>query len=506
MFDEYRKKRQLRLAELDFNIRQVQTLSGIVENAEATRFAREDPDINQWFFSGGLTQSGGKVIGQEMSGAETLGYDHYEMLAMAFKKFHTNLFCKAIVRNLCKFVLGKGPILKPKDDANKDELERMWKNFCKNNKWQLREKEIIRRVFRDGEVFLRRFVDEETGKTLIRFLRADNIRNPTSVNDFNSGEDVSLGIGTDPDDIENVKTYYYCSPGGELIDKIPSGDVLHIKIMVDSDMKRGLSFLLVTLPMIQKYMDWLDDRVVLNKVRSAIALIRNVEGTSGTVETIRDKYRAQTLSSDRNKQQGMSRGSVITASKGIKYEMLSPNIQAADVKDDGRAMLLAVAAGCGFPEMMLTADYSNANYSSSVTAQNPFVREIEDWQDFFASAFYGQVFSWCVEGYVKFGKAKLKGDPEDYMEFILEWPPLILADIEKNNKAREIQHRNKIISKTTWQLKEGLDPETEKKNQELESTEDVYKQPFNPTAAPVNQYGQFIDDDEFDEEKYEEVG
>ena len=248
--------------------------------------------------------------------------------------------------------------------------------------------------------------------------------------------------------------------------------------------------MLTALPMIKKYMDWLEDRIVLNKVRSAIALVRKVDGTASTVNSIRDAQASQDQDMGRNKQRAFQRGTVLTASKGIEYDMLSPKINASDVKDDGRSMLLAVCAGMGMPEMFLTADFSNANYSSSMVAQNPFVREIEDWQDFF-TFYYNQLFASVIGAYMDYGD--LPDGTDTTCE--IEWPPLILADIHKNNQAREIQHRNKILSKTTWQQKEGLDPEVERRHMEEEQGMDVYKTPFNLPTSPINQYSDYSDED-----------
>ena len=343
-------------------------------------------------------------------------------------------------------------------------------------------------LFKAVTVTVARSVSKFKGKNnndplIVRFLRANNIKNPINDKDLNPGENVTFGIGTNPNDIEDVKTYYYCGSNGK-VEKIPAEEMIHIKILTDSDVKRGISFLLVSMGMIRKYSEWLDDRVVLNQVRSAIALIKNIEGNASTVESLRSAQQTEHKDTDRNRQKAMRRGTVITASKGIKYEMLSPKINAPDVKDDGRAMLLAVAAGSGMPEMVVTADYSNANYSSSMVAQNPFVREIEDWQDFF------KVYDKILFAEVM-RNAKDNGPiPENESEeCIVEYPPLILADIKKNNEAREIQHRNKILSKKTWQEKEGLDPDVEENNMEEEQTKDIYKVPFNMPLAPVNQFG-----------------
>jgi len=246
--------------------------------------------------------------------------------------------------------------------------------------------------------------------------------------------------------------------------------------------------------MIKKYSGWLDDRIVLNKVRSAIALVRKVKGTASTVNSIRDKNQSERFSADRQKQKGFNRGTIITASDNLDYQMLTPNIQAADAKDDGRAMLLAVSAGEGMPEMMLTGDWSNANYASSLTAQNPWVREVEDWQDFLEEELYMEIFARVVQA----GKDKGSIPKEEEEGCKVEWPPMVAADIEKNNKARETQHRNKIISKKTWQQKEGLDPATEELNMEEEQGKDIYKVPFNLPTAPTNQFGQYGEDEDED--------
>jgi len=852
MFKNYFLKKKLKTADLQFELSQMKVAQSLIKKAE-TRKAVDDESDN-WILHG----SSGDTIEGAISEV-----DHYTMLEQAWKFYKTDLHGRAIVRNLAKFVLGKGPIIKAKSENKL--VQEAWDSFVKTNTWSLREKEMVRRVFRDGEVFMRFFTDKETGGVKARFVRANNIKNPTNDKDMKKEENVSYGIGTDKDDIEVPLTYYYCGKDGNRIAAIPANEIMHIKILTDSDMKRGMSFLLISMKMLKKYAGWMDDRIALNQVRSAIALIKQVEGTGATVESIRDSQRTQHLDADRHKQRMLRKGTVITATKGIEYKMLSPNINATDVKDDGRAMLMAVAAGSGFPEMMLTADYchdmeteilteygfvssleaykncyklatvkqdtgtleyqdptdwifsnydddmylyegrrlnfcvsrnhhmwlrsenvhrlppyrqdrtidgfrkctlrdtsdigwrtkvasmknfveptdnallqnktlllkkypynkrnecyvkgtvrdmnrqfdisdmiefvgwfvtegsvdnksghinisqtfankdnvkeidemakrmpiefsikdyddlgvgkytarywrtydkalagwirvncgvgarnkrlpnfvwtlsivlkqklldtlikgdgtknesedyfryysfsnmllndvqrlafelgyhttskrfennksgyvdissghncmvqrkdikkfhysgliwcaivpngllvtrrkgriliagnSNANYSSSITAQNPFVREVEDWQDVF-EFYYKSTFERVVKAKMEFGDKRI---PEkETTECTIEWPPLILADIEKNNKARETQHRNKIISKKTWQLKEGLDPEQEEKNMTDEEGKDIYRVPFNLPKSPINQWQSTEGFEEFEAEE-----
>lgn len=278
--------------------------------------------------------------------------DHKSMLNSAYMLYHTNLHARAIVRSLVKFVFGKGPNIVPDDDNKK--VKEIWEDFKKKNEFNHREKEIGVRVFRDGEVFLRKFIDEDNGDMRLRFIRASSIQEPTDKRLNNA----SHGIQTDPDDIETPLKYFRCTNDGRLKEVIDAEEIYHIKILSDSDQKRGVSVYRVCAKRLKQYDEWLEDRIALNKVRSAIALIKKVTGGNASkVKSIRGDNLSENLAQSMHKVKMPKRATVITASGGIEYEMLSPNINASDVAEDGRAMLCSIAAGNGIPEMVLTSDF-----------------------------------------------------------------------------------------------------------------------------------------------------
>uniref|UniRef100_A0A6M3JYX7 Putative portal protein n=1 Tax=viral metagenome TaxID=1070528 RepID=A0A6M3JYX7_9ZZZZ len=489
MFETIKQNRELRKLERELQIKEA-TASNL-QYTQAIKFLTEasnvvvDTELKDW----NILSSRGRL---DESG-------HKDMQVSAYSLYHTNVHARAIVRTLVKFVLGIGPKLEPKESDNK-KVKEAWKDFRKANKFSRREKEIATRLFRDGEVFLRIFTDESNGKITLRFIRSSLIATPQD----RQFQGISFGIKTNPEDIEDVIEYYRCDYDGNWKETIPAKEIIHLKIFADSDEKRGVSVYKVCANRISQYDGWLEDRIALNKVRSAIALIRKVSGSAANIRTLRDKNRSDNVSADRNKQKTPYRGTVITASKDIEYEMLSPNINATDVKDDGRAILLSIAAGIGFPEMMFTADYSNANYSSSLIAQNPFVREIEEWQDFFKD-FYQELFTIIIEAGMEYGELPANTDTD----CIVEFPPLIAADIGVISKAYEILFKYKIVSKKTWRYKMGLDDEMEKYY--IEEEEELEVEPpagFNPNLpalpgvpgqkqpgalnmpiSPINQYG-----------------
>lgn len=488
-------RKELRIKELELDIKRYDKAVKMLDAVESTDNEVVDTDLKSgWFLHGS-------------NSLELNENEHQNMMLQANKLYHTNPYARAIIRNMVKFILGKGPRVIPKDETQKDKILEAWEGFKKDNKFNIKEKEICRRLFRDGEVFIRFFDNESEGKTKIRFIRPQFIMNPKNKE---LSANITHGIETDPEDIEQVISYYRCDKDGNYKERIKAEEVLHVKIFADSDQKRGISLLKIAAKRLAQYESWLDDRIVLNKVRSAIALVRTVTGTGKNVKSIRDENLSSRLPESKQKVAMPGRGTIITASKGIEYDMLSPNIQAADVKDDGRAMLLSIAASIGFPEMLLTADYSNANYASSLTAQNPFVREIEDWQDF-TTYIYDVIFARFIMNKIKANK--LPDNVDDNCEVV--FPPIIQADIDKITKAFEILYKYRIVSRRTWRAKMDLDDDQEKQFIQDEDGEDggfgnpLLGQPAVPGAvpaagqpagkgklnmpiSPINQYGQQI--------------
>jgi len=472
MFDTFKdraKRRklenQLELKQLEFENKQFDSAIKVLSEA---RNEVADKDV----------EDGWAALGRGISTTMTQE-EHSVMLLSAYNLYHTNTYARAIISNLVKFTLGKGPIIIPEDENVK--VKEVWKKFREDNKFNLREKEIGVRTFRDGEVFLREFKSEKTNEEplyKIRFIRAHHIATPTTKS--STDENTSYGIKTDPDDIEEVIEYYLVDDNKNYISTIPADQIIHFKIISDFDQKRGISILAVVAKRIKQYDEWLEDRIYLNKIRTAIALVRKVKGSAAQVKGIRDDGLSDRLSNDRKSQKAPKRGTIITASQGMEYEMLSPNINATDVKDDGRAILLGIAAAVGFPEMILTADYANANYSSTLIAQNPFVRGIEDWQDQFSSL-YMDLFKRVIEYNIEHGSLPVDTKTTCRVEF----PPMISADLKQLAEAFEIIYKYKVVSKKTWQSRMGLDSDIEDANMEEEEQNFMDE---NPIALQPNQF------------------
>ena len=151
----------------------------------------------------------------------------------------TNEFAINGHENRISYIVGSGPHLPgrpPSRAASRpSELGRATSRRCSTsssatNRWHQRQQEIVRRRDRDGEAFLRFFVDADG--THARAVRRARRRSPRR----RSGPATRpprFGIQTDPDDVETVLGYYV---DGRLVD---AAEIQHRKANVDANVKRG---------------------------------------------------------------------------------------------------------------------------------------------------------------------------------------------------------------------------------------------------------------------------
>ena len=97
----------------------------------------------------------------------------------------TNPYAIGAGRNRTAYTVGSGHTYKvlPRDPDHADakmleDCRKVLDDFRKRNKWSKRQKETVRRLDRDGERFLRLFVDEDRGELNVRFVEPLEIQNP----------------------------------------------------------------------------------------------------------------------------------------------------------------------------------------------------------------------------------------------------------------------------------------------------------------------------------------
>lgn len=256
---------------------------------------------------------------------------------------------------------------------------RLWRSFLDANEWDIghrKDWEFCWRTWRDGECFLRLF-RQPAWPPRVHFIDPEIIA-PDPRTGLPTG-----GIGTEPDQVE--APLFYNLVRDDRSEPVEASLVLHAKIGVDGNVKRGLSILQPVAEALERFQGWLDVELIQRKVASSIVLVRkHQQNYPGGLANFADQAAAPAGSGGDGTRRRLTLqpGTIIDA-QGFDLQFLSPNTHFDDGSLLGRMILLSIAAGTGLPEFMLSADASNANYSSTLVAEGPAVRHFAAWQTFF---------------------------------------------------------------------------------------------------------------------------
>jgi capsid protein len=369
---------------------------------ETTNMVTERPDTGGWARAGQLDQA-------------HLPSDRANMIRQARTMWRFDPNARAVLGTMTYYIIGEGVKITPQSDDPR--LHRLWREFwnAPRNRMQLRQAEIILRALRDGEVILE-FFNKGTWKTTVRFRDPDLLRDPGLEFGGPNGR-ARDGILLDPSDNEKPLAYFFAHSYDDQakIDRVEAANVLHIKLCVDSEQKRGESYIQPIMEMFGQYKEWLRYRIVLNKVRTAMVMIRKVTGSASDVEAIKGTLeQSPTARGGETKKRIPPPGTILNANGGVEYDFKSPNINAGDAAEDGRSMKLSMAAGSITPEYTF-GDASNANYASTLIAESPFVKGTKFWQNFF-EFYWKEIYRRVVQAAVTDGKLTAPDEDDIFAE------------------------------------------------------------------------------------------
>jgi hypothetical protein len=379
----------------------------------------------------------------------------------------TNEFAINGHENRVSYIVGSGHVysVQPKggEEPSEEKLlaaQAVVDEFVKTNKWHKRQQEIVRRVDRDGECFLRFFPDEEHGLR-VRFVEPDEIGRP----DTDTREEASFGILTDPQDVETVRAYLLADgTGGYRPDEIQ-----HRKWGRDFNVKRGIPLFYPVRTNLSRAEKLLRNMSSVAEIQAAVAMVRKHEAAGTSVESFvqnqADVSVANATTGETSYHRRYGPGTILDAAAGIEYEFPSHGIAADKFVLVLQAELRAFASRLVMPEFMLTSDASNANYSSTMVAEGPAVKffsrlqwdMIEDDLEIFE-----RVLDWAV------ASGRLDEATRAAVEIDVEPPRL-----ESRNRKEEVEAdvtlvRERVMSKHTAAIRHELDPDFESGKMEQE--------------------------------------
>lgn len=370
-----------------------------------------------------------------------------------------NEFAINAIENRINYIVGKGHRYHTVPKADSDiELSRRVQDvmgeFLERNEWNSRQQEMSRRRDRDGEVFVRIFVDHR-GRTAIRFVEPSQVYTPQELDNDSCN---SFGIHTVPEDVETVLGYWI---DGKYVG---SSEIQHRKANVDRNVKRGIPLLYPVRKNLRRAEKLLRNMSVVAEIQSAIALIRK-HGT-GNGDSIRRYVQGQSERSGYDPMKGRGKlhqrfepGTIIDAYGGTDYEFPVSAIDASRYVLVLQAELRAIAARLVMPEFMLSSDASNANYSSTMVAEGPAVRMFERMQH---EMIYDDLRLLDVVICNAIHAGELPWDVRKRVSIHAVPPIIAVRDRLKEAQADEILVRHGVLSRHTMAMRYGLDPENER--------------------------------------------
>ena len=336
------------------------------------------------------------------------------------------------------------------------QVQKLLDEFEQENRWQLRQQEIVRRIDRDGETFMRFFVDH-AGMTRIRFIEPDQVVTPTEL----AGDaSASFGIQTDPHDVETVVGYYV---DGEFVD---AGEVQHRRANVDFNVKRGLPLYTPVRKNLRRAEKLLRNMSIVAEIQSAIALIRKHRGASrsGIEQFVAGDADVTSTSALSGRMRHFSQygpGTILDAPAGLEYDFPARGLDASSFVAVLQAELRAIAARLVMPEFMFTSDASNANYSSTMVAEGPAMKMFERLQASMIEQ--DRAVMWrVVDNAVRAGR--LPHDVHNQVDIQIIPPSLHVRDQLRQAQVDRIAFESGVLSPQTWSQHLGLDYDQEQKN------------------------------------------
>jgi len=316
-----------------------------------------------------------------------IGFEELMLIQNAiWNKYVTDPLIQGAVDNFVDYVIGSGVNVSTPVDA----VNQVLRTFEKQNKWFLREREIVKNSFIDGEHFTLLF-NNNVGDVFVRKCHPGSIeRMETASTDYEVLFSIyrrlakydEQGNTSFSDEIKYVKTYDYdlyqsmqLGYNRSKHEKEFSRNVVvdHLKLN-DSDKLRGLPPLKRVLKWSKIYENFIMDRMVLNHERAKVVWIK--EYTQRSREALLDKpYKSP------------GQGTMLIEKDGIKYRTEKPNLDSSEAKEDGLGLLYYLATSMRFPLHILNQRTDQQVYASIRKADTPFQKMIEASQHFYAFHF-----------------------------------------------------------------------------------------------------------------------
>jgi hypothetical protein len=430
---------------------------------------------------------------------------------------------QGVLGGLASFVIGEGFTFKARaiegrdpPDGMIDACQKTINEFHKRNRMARRQREWFIKCRRDGEFFARTFPHKDHDwLTTCRNVDATQIVEPPGV-DYKIS---SFGCLNELDDLEDIYAYWVSYNGNNSEgEEVSADEMVHYKINVDSEVKRGLTdFCFDTYDSIKAVGRLLENMLEGSAVQAAIAMIIQHEGALQSEAQAFDdsiaSYQVPGIPSTAGLNQQQNTKMV---TPGTVYQTPKNMTFAAAPYSQGLSLHTAVATqACQMvgskwnaPTWLISGDSGSSSYAASLTAESPFVKRCKSEQqmigdDGFKPLYWQAIKRKCDAGRMIDPDTGQRYSWDDVKnEIDLDFTP---PTVETRNKLEEANRHNielqaKVTSRQLWAAEIGNDWEQVQQDNE-EFDERQGGQQGQQLPLPGDQEGQLPGDQEAEQEQ-----
>lgn len=402
----------------------------------------------------------GKIYGGDQASLDRDWQEHKEDLDDALEAWRTNPLARRIVSLTTDYVVGSGIYL----TSSIAWVQKFVDEFWRLNGMDTRLYQWCDELTRSGELFVVMRTDEVSGASFVRGVPAVRIDK----------------VETHADDLERELRYHELIRGDFEGRWWPSHNnnidqeqvMLHYAINRPVGCVRGDGDLGPILPWLKRYKDWLENRVRLNKYKTAFMWDVTITGRPGRGDTVRKKRFKY--------KHPPEPGSIIVHDDSENWEAVSPKIEAWDAKEDGRALRLMIAAGVGIPLHFL-AEGESATRATAREMGDPTFRHYYQRQ-----LFFGHMLTDLVT--VALRRAHHRGRGKAYADYrlVAKFPDVTKHDnLEMAQAALMITRALDTLGRWGWIDKKSAVELAMKFAGELIDVEQVFERLERDGPAPV---------------------
>lgn len=293
-----------------------------------------------------------------------------------------NPWCKTILKNRANYIVGaqhtyqvnvrRGQQLQPNIVA---AIQTYLDQWLRRNKWGETQRAVENRQDMDGECLLR-FFNTPVGLE-VRFVEPWQLATPPN----HAVASHAWGVEVNLEDAQTVIAYWIDG------DQVDPKDVDHRKRNVFPNVRRGVPTFYPIRYNLRRAENLLKNMGLVAQAQASIAWIRShASGTTSSQiaafqSSLADvQYQSATTGQTRSFQR-FRPGTIIDKRANMDIGGLKDTIDAPAFVEVLQAELRAIGARVNMPEFMISGDASNANYSSTMVAEGPAVREFETGQN-----------------------------------------------------------------------------------------------------------------------------